>query len=597
MSANHKAMSTSLCIMEQLPETKLNSSQYLNIRDDTDLFAIILMCTSQNHDTILSVPLIRELCLCTDVPHLNTYLNLIHFAFKLQWPTLTIIAASINDGLIKIYCWMTWLMIFTESTIILNQTDSLKEMIKFLILYIVRNRHTKSLNQSLEIFYPECKFNFLCKFLAETNSLHFTTDVTGLLDDYLLQFKECHVDILDLEFTQDEINDFTINILIEHVKVFSESIEYTQLLLECICSTGIEERIQSMIDFSTLSKINSIIQLTKVRVNIDKLIRNEIAEDDEVIARTNDEQNEYNRIRDKLIEQNEFDCAIQVADLLDLTKDSIVFKQWINKYEKEKTLFNIKECEYDLQTYKLSPIILINFLTFIADRYNYCDKEKYDLLKSILEIISKYQLNSIEIYEWDKFEFDLIRCVISNIESIDDIDMHNSNHFKEMQLRVYPVLFESFVELKNISRINDLHIMIDYEMNAENIQRFEQLMTRLLDQGDIVQALRLQAMFNYCTIDLHYIVFCMALAEGLTSILDLSVEQKQMLNEGIKTAASKFNRRTLRLMRKSSSCSSSPDPNSFLDSIEFNSRIDFEELPSGEKQHILDSIQVSNIND
>lgn len=60
-------------------------------------------------------------------------------------------------------------------------------------------------------------------------------------------------------------------------------------------------------------------------------------------------------------------------------------------------------------------------------------------------------------------------------------------------------------------------------------------------------------MFNHRTLDLHYLVFCMALAEGLASLYELSVEQKQMLNESAKSAASKFNRRTLRLARLSQS--------------------------------------------
>lgn len=99
-------------------------------------------------------------------------------------------------------------------------------------------------------------------------------------------------------------------------------------------------------------------------------------------------------------------------------------------------------------------------------------------------------------------------------------------------------------------------------------------------------------MFNYRTLDLHYLVFCMALAEGLASLCDLSIEQKQMLNDGLKTAASKFNRRTLRLKRLStSSSSSSPIPKNYFEPLEYT-RVDFEEIPSGEKQDLLDAIQV-----
>lgn len=58
-------------------------------------------------------------------------------------------------------------------------------------------------------------------------------------------------------------------------------------------------------------------------------------------------------------------------------------------------------------------------------------------------------------------------------------------------------------------------------------------------------------MFNHRPLDLHYLVFCMALAEGLASLHDLSGEQRKMLSDGVKSAASKFNRRTLKSTRLS----------------------------------------------
>lgn len=80
---------------------------------------------------------------------------------------------------------------------------------------------------------------------------------------------------------------------------------------------------------------------------------------------------------------------------------------------------------------------------------------------------------------------------------------------------------------------------------------------------------------------------------------DLSTEQKQMLNAGLKQAASKFNRRTLRLKRmntsSSTSASSSPAGKTYLDSDP--ARVDFEgffeEIPSGEKQDKNRAIQVN----
>lgn len=588
-------MSTSISVMEQLPTAKLISSQYLNIKDDTDLFAVILMCSHQTHDNVLSIPLLRELALGADVPRMSTNLNLLHYAFKLQWPILAILSATLKERTVH-YCWMAWLMIYAESVALLTETESLKEMTKFLILEAVRSGCARSLNQSFKIFHPESKFVFLTSFLAETSALRFSLDVAGLLDDYLLHLKELRMQLFDLEFTEDELIAFSVEILVQHVKVFSTSMEHCQLLLDCISSTGIDERMRSPLDFATLAKINSIIRFTSVRVRVEELIRADfasLADDDELITRSAKEQNEYTRIRDELVESKEFVCAMQIADLLDLTKDAIVYERLISTYKTQLSKFDLVACEAELARSNLSPSILINFLKFIADRIDFGDPEKYSMLKSILDLSAKYQLGSMESGQWDQFEFDLVKCVLRNSEPIDKIDVHHSSHYEEILTRKHQVIFESFVELKEMSGINELSGSLQCDLSEAEVPRFEELMNRLLDLGDVVQALRLQAMFNHSTNDLHYIVFCMALAEGLASMLDLSVEQKRLLNDGVKSAASMFNRRTLRLKRTSSSCSSSPVSRSFLDSVEMSSRVDFEELPSGAKQDLLDSIQVS----
>lgn len=589
-------MSTSMNFMEQLPAAKLISSQYLNINDDTDIFAIILICTCDMrtaHEPLLTIALLRELMLTPETHQPSTYLNLTRYAFKLKWPILAVLAATVNDSAVD-YCWITWLMISTEYHIIPADVTHIENLARYVIRHSVQNKYVRTLHQSIEIFYPKSKFSLFTKFLSETSRYKFTANVADSLEDYIGGLSEGNVQFLT--WTPDDLKDFSIELLIEYVKQSFDSMEHCQLLLDCVCSTGISDMIVTPVDIGTVAAINRIIRFTGIRLNIDEIMRQPMAtEADESAMQEQAEslsslyaRNEYLRISDELMALNEFDSAMELAELLTLPKDTVVYKRWVHLFETQDT-FDLDACERELEHHGLSPLILIDFLTFVAERIDFVVPKKYAVLRKILDASRKHQLHSHEGFQRDALEFDLVKCVLRNGEPIvDDTFVYNSEYFETIMTDERGVLFKSFLALKELSGVNELTVSNKESMTRDEIVRFETLMNRLLDQGDIVQALRLQGMFNHRTLDLHYLVFCMALAEGLASLYDLSGEQKQMLNDGLKVAASKFNRRTLRLKRFSSS---SPVNNNLLESTD-STRIDFEEIPSGAKQDILDAIQV-----
>lgn len=589
-------MSTSMNFMEQLPATKLISSQYLNINDDTDIFAIILICTCDMrmaHEPLLTVALLKELMLTPDTNQSSTYLNLMRYAFKLKWPILAVLAATINDSAID-YCWITWLMISSEFPMVPADVTSIEDLARIVVRHSVRNKYVRTLHQSVEIFYPLSKFTLFTKFLSETSRYKFTTDVANLLEDYIAELSTQNVRFV--AWTPEDLQEFSVELLIDYVKQSFDSREHCQLLLDCVCSTGIGDIIATPVDICSVAAINRIIRFTGVTLNIDELMRQPMAmEVDEAAMLEHGEslssvfaRNEYMRISDELMALNAFDSAMELAELLALPKDTLVYKRWVHLFETQDT-FDLDECDRELEQHGLSPWILIDFLTFVAERIDFVAPKKYAVLQKILDASRKHQLHPNEGFQRDAIEFDLVKCVLRNGEPIvDDTFIYNSEYFEAIMKDERGVLFKSFLALKELSGVNELTVSNKEPLTRGEIIRFESLMNRLLDQGDIVQALRLQAMFNHRTLDLHYLVFCMALAEGLASLYDLSVEQKQMLNEGLKVAASRFNRRTLRLKRFSSS---PPVNQSLLESSDCT-RIDFEEIPPGAKQDILDAIQV-----
>lgn len=593
-------MSTSMNFMEQQPAAKLISSQYLNINDDTDIFAIILICTCDMrvaHEPLLTVALLKGLMLTPDANQPSTYLNLTRYAFKLKWPILAVLAATVNDSALN-YCWITWLMISAEFPMIPADVKSIEELAQVVVRHAVRNKYVRTLHQSIEIFYPRTKFRLFTKFLADTSRYKFTADVANMLEDYIGELSEQTVQFMS--WTPEELQDISVELLIEYVKQSFDSMEHCQLLLDCVCATGIDEVLTTPLDLCTVASINRIIRFTGVQLNIDELMRQPTAiEADEHALLEHGEsmstvfaRNEYLRICDELMALSAYDSAMELSELLSLPKDTVVYKRWVHQFETQDS-FDLDACDRELEEHGLSPLILIDFLTFVAERLDFVDAKKYAVLRKILGASRKHQLHPNEGFQRDAIEFDLVKCVLRSGEPIvDGSFIFNSEYYETIMADERGVLFKSFLALKELSGVNELTISNKEPLIRIETTRLESLMNRLLDQGDIVQALRLQAMFNHRTLDLHYLVFCMALAEGLASLHDLSAEQKQMLNDGLKVAASKFNRRTLRLKRLNSF---SPENQQSLDTSDCT-RVNFEEIPSGAKQDVLDAIQVSSTN-
>lgn len=600
--------------LEKLPTTKLLScQQFLNINDDMDLFAVILICTCDiqlSNVLELNLNMVREMMKNPDIDQTTTEFNLIRYAFKMNWPLLSVLAAVINESVID-YCWLIWLIISIELPTIPHDIETYTELAQYIITFTIQENYVRTLHQSFSIFYPETKFTMLTKFFSECSRYEFDAEISALLMDFLYEVDEGTVTINELmPLTVEEMSNFVTTLLIEFIKKGFDSIEHQQQLLNTIAASGIANHVE-YIDFSIIAAIHRIIQFSKVRLNLDAMISHphishinqtsiDLLSNIEFDSYSmNPLQMEYNRICDELIAQKAFTSALELADLLNLSKDMIIYEQWIYQFENNQQ-FNFECCDRTLELHSISPLVLINFLMFVSAKIEYTEISKYFVLKKILNAIKKHHLYLNETIPRDRIEYEMYKCVLKNDVSIDDLEMFNSEYFESIMIFERGVLYKSFLDLKDLAGVDRLTVVAKDQLKPNEIERLNQLMNRLLEQGDIVQALRLHGIFNYRTNDLHYLMFCMALAEGLANLYDLSTEQKQILSDGQKQAAPKFQRRSFRLKRvntsDSTSVSSSPISKTYFDSVEVN-RVDFEEFPPNEKQDVLDAIQVSDFID
>lgn len=425
-----------------------------------------------------------------------TYLNLLRFAFKLKWPTLTVIATMSND-MTRDYCWAAWLIISMGMTAINGDLKTVEQLSRMLITRAVNENYARTLHQSVQIFYPESYFCLFTSYLSAISFYDFSFDVTKSMQSYLTELNQNNVTLSCLtNYHRDEMLDFTVGLLVDFVAKSFDSLEHRQLLLKSLCAAGISDY-TTTIDFCTIKTISKILNFTGVQLNVRALMRTPSVPDVNDATENNNDLNEeklrteYQRLIEELIAEKAFKKAMELADLLNLPKDTIVYETWVHNFETDPN-YCLDLCEKEMEELSLSPLLLMNFLILVAHKLNYSDPKKYQILKKILDSIKKHHLHPSENIDRDRVEYDLIMCVLRNSRPIKSEDIYHSEYYEAVLVAERNVLYKSFVNLKQTSGVDELSVLNREPLSSYELGRLEELTNKILDKGDIVQALRLQ---------------------------------------------------------------------------------------------------------
>lgn len=334
-----------------------------------------------------------------------------------------------------------------------------------------------------------------------------------------------------------------------------------QRFLDCICRSDVGD-ICELLDFCLLHRIFCVAAPWIRKLGI--------------------EYAEYKRLLDALIEAKAYEEALQLATLLQLPLADIVYAKWLAELEAGKLRLH-EEYEQEIDQHALPPDILVNFLLQAAGQQPEQPelRRRYELLQSALGVIKQHHLFPNECFDRDQIEYDMVMCYLQLDSQAEPLPIYHSEYFEQIMRQERCVLYKSFSELKELAGIDDLSVANKSRLTDEMENRLNDLLNLLLDEGDIVEALRLQELFEYRPNDLRFIVFAMALAEGMTSIMNLSSKERQLLSDIEKSTFPKFNRLTLN-QNPMGRCSS--------DLSGSCSTLEFEEIPPKEKQQTLDTL-------
>lgn len=367
----------------------------------------------------------------------------------------------------------------------------------------------------------------------------------------------------------------TIKLILLHLKHNFQSGVHQKHFLQLLCNSGISD-LYSSIDFCLLANVFEVSLASENYIfDFEKLL----LEDNTL----------YSDLLDTLLTNQLFDEAIKLAGLLDLPICDIVLTKWtanLNIDDDASLVF--EQYELEMEFLALPPEILINFLLYTAGHLQQSCRKRYLLFKKALDIIKRHRLFPNENFDRDQIEYEMVVCYLLSNDEIEDSDIYHSEYFEEIMSKERGVLYKSFRELKELAGIDELTVSTKIGLNDEMKDKLESLLNKLLDLGDIVEALRIQALFESRSMDLRILVFCMALAEGLTTMQNMTKEEKVTLTDIEKIAFSRFNKRTLgRQIQKGGGTS----PVKSLNYSDTGSTFEFEEIPSKEKNEIMEALQ------
>lgn len=561
-----------------------NQIRFLHEDDSLDIFAIILVSSNSLPEEKIFFDLNKFLEVILDSHSYSTSVNLMKNSIKYNLPILSLLAATVSSQNLD-WNWLVWLAVSSNfwDTIISNINSlsfGINRTIWTLIEHCVRCGYVQTLHQSFVIFYQSNPFSHLTKFLHDTNQHIFSEDVVNELRLFLLAWSNDELELPLIENTKrDQIMFKTTQLLLFHLKGNFTSRFYQEKFLGLVCHSGISD-ISGIVDFCLLKEAFSVIRdIESIEIKFLNLL--------------DQENNEYENILESLISAKHFDEAVKLASLLNFSISDIVYSKWILEVESmnESEIIDFDRYEKEILEHCLPPEILVNFCLFSARKIEHSCSKKYMWLKRALDAIKSHHLFPNESFDRDQIEYDMVLCYLQiPEEDVDKLDIYYSEYFEEIMLKERCVLYKSFYELRELAGIEDLTTSLKTELTEKMKLRLALLLNKLLDDGDIVEALRLQALFEYRPIDLHFIVFCMALAEELTTLSNLSPEERQILSEVEKSSFSKFNKRTLGNLKPGGASS----PHKMGDLSDSNSTmelLEFEEIPPKEEQETLNAIQ------
>lgn len=496
-----------------------------------DLFAILLKCDETVDRHCMMFEEFQKMMHKKDEAD-----DLLFYARKHDWPMIAVLA-----GTTKLYrwkfCWITWLTLSSDYQWN-DKFKSIEELAQNVVEHCLMKGFIRTLDESMSIFYPQSPMKILTQFLWVSKK-GILDETESLLKQFIVKLGDQNYNLIAVKGKEEAMN-FTIRCIIKHMQLNLKSISQQEKYLEALCRSEISH-FSGKVDFTFMKKMCQILERTNMQMNLDIFCYHDKKNLRETVG----------KICESLIDDHQFEAAIQVADLLNLPKGDFVYKWWIHMWnceDRNSKNFETKKYMKFVTQYHLSVDVMIKFLKTVVNELEPYVK-KFNMMRFILR--NSWIENPAEM---DALEYEIILLYVRlKVDGkAEDLKPLMSEYYETIIAKDRFIIHSSLYELKSNAKVDELTVSYKMLFNEEELEQLDEMILNLLDAGDIIQVLRIQEMFGRAPEDLKLLVYMMSIAEGINSIYDIAKEERKMIsNFGL--MSKKFNRLTLRSIPTNSS--------------------------------------------
>lgn len=244
---------------------------------------------------------------------------------------------------------------------------------------------------------------------------------------------------------------------------------------------------------------------------------------------------EITKCIEKLVKIKQFKNALHLAKYENICKEYVLNEEWSLQLKETGNYDFWDACETAFVNAEILPSSAALFYIFCCTNLqDNCDKYKAIKLAYTWLKQSDYS---------DQFVENIEQEIWSNYFALDDGTLTGS-YFSKHETNY--LLTEILENSKTVTKFEN-------SLNLEQLRHLEETIGKILESGDIIEAIRLDKMFDFKSAEIEILLTCYELAEGKRKPYEISAQQRLLfLNRNMNLKCGPHRRRTIKSARHSS---------------------------------------------
>lgn len=238
---------------------------------------------------------------------------------------------------------------------------------------------------------------------------------------------------------------------------------------------------------------------------------------------------------ERLVARKQYSDALELAKFENICKEYVLNEEWLYRFLENPNAHFWHKCEKAFENADIVPSSAAIFYVLCCSNLNE-DSDKYKALQLAYKWLklSDYSEQFVENVEQE---------IWSHYFALSDETLNTSTFNKH----------ETNYLLTEIQERSGTQTRFDNNLDVVQLRHLEEAIGKILESGDIIEAVRLNKMFDHKNQEIEILLTCYELAEGKLKPYEISAEQRLLfLNRDMNLKTVPHRRRTVKSSRLSS---------------------------------------------